>query len=279
MSLWLAVSSPASEAPSRIVNQASGQFHNRTGVREQIHSQPVTVLLQRGEAIALTPDHQLTFPPGASVSLAHRLENPGSFTSTYRLDFANLPADDHDLASLTLTLDADANGIADAGERRLANGDTLTLPPGEAVALVLTGVIPANAPAGTRARLQLTATIAAQVARQPAALSTAQTISATNTDTLTVGDDIASLKLTKSAPRLAAQPGDEVTFTLTGSNTGNAPAAGVPATVDGVPASLVLVRDAIPRNTVFSAIVGAGSARVLFHHWGEPDMAFRTQPP
>ncbi|KAF0174490.1 MAG: hypothetical protein FD161_3553 [Limisphaerales bacterium] len=278
-SLWFAVSSPASEAPSRIVNQASGQFHNRTGVREQIHSQPVTVLLQRGEAIALTPDHQLTFPPGATVSLAHRLENPGSFTSTYRLDFANLPGDDHDLASLTLTLDADANGIADAGERRLANGDKLTLPPGEAVALVLTGVIPANAPAGTRARLQLTATIATQAARQPAALSTAQTISATNTDTLTVGDGIASLKLTKSASRLAAQPGDEVTFTLTGSNTGNAPATGVPVTVDGVPASLVLVRDAIPRNTVFSAIAGAGSARVLFHHWGEPDTAFRTQPP
>ncbi len=279
VSLAFVASSRAAEPPSRIVNQASGQFSNRAGVREQIYSRPVTVLLQRVESVVLTPDHNLTFPPGASVSLAHRLENPGSFTSTYRLNFLNLSGDDHDLAHLTLTLDANANGIADAGERRLADGDTLTLPPGGAVALVLTGVIPANATSGVRVQVQLTASIVLPAVRQLAALSTEQIISATNTDTLTVGDSAASLKLTKSASRLSAQPGDEVTFTLTGSNTGNAPATGVPVTVDGVPASLVLVRDAIPRNTLFSAIANAGSARVLFHHWGEPDTIFHTQPP
>jgi len=235
-------------------------------------------------AFTLTPDNTVFSSARATVVLPHLLTNTGQIADSYGLDLANLAGDDYDLALPRLVIDANRNGLVDPGETVLraasaplapnaaglpavtaARIGTVSLAIGESVALLLVGEVPATVTDGQRARLELLA--------RSALSSTA----ISNFDTITVRSP--RLTLSKTAAPSVLRQGETVTYTLSGGNTG-APAGPLATTVDGVPASLVVLRDVIPANTAFARFttVPAG-ARALIHLRGAATNTYVTASP
>ncbi|HEY7402042.1 MAG TPA: hypothetical protein VIB39_00845, partial [Candidatus Angelobacter sp.] len=84
----------------------------------------------------------------------------------------------------------------------------------------------------------------------------------------------ATLTITKSSSQTSVRPGDHPSFTLSVTNSGSADAAGVAITIDGAATTRVVISDAIPNNTRFSAIVNAGGATPLYHIFGAAAQAY-----
>src|SRR6185437_11240325 len=89
----------------------------------------------------------------------------------------------------------------------------------------------------------------------------------------------AAVTITKSSSQTNAKPGDHPTFTLNVSNSGSADAAGVAITIDGAPATRIVISDAIPNNTRFAAIVNAGGATSLYHIFGTGAQTYVSTAP
>lgn len=89
----------------------------------------------------------------------------------------------------------------------------------------------------------------------------------------------AALTVTKSASQNSAKPGDHPIFTLNVSNSGTADAAGIAVTIDGVATTKIIVSDAIPNNTRFSAMVNAGGATPLYAIFGAPAQTYVSAAP
>src|SRR5262249_25235353 len=87
------------------------------------------------------------------------------------------------------------------------------------------------------------------------------------------------LTITKTASQATARPNDLLTFTLNVVNSGTADAAPVAVTIDGMASAKIVVRDAIPNNTRFSAITSAAPALALYHVAGPPAQSYVTSPP
>jgi hypothetical protein len=70
-----------------------------------------------------------------------------------------------------------------------------------------------------------------------------------------------------------------VTFTLTGTNTGNTSAAGIPSIVDGVETPFVMLRDVIPENTTLVSLDNPNDGKVFYHAVGAPTHTYTSTPP
>jgi uncharacterized repeat protein (TIGR01451 family) len=152
-----ALAGPPAGTP--IPNFVTGTGTNAvTGAQVQARSDTVIAIVQALEQLALAPPRAVTAAPGSPVSFAHRLTNPGNATSDVRLDATNLGGDGFDLATLTLTLDTDGDGVADPGEPAVANGGSVTLAGGASRDLVLGAIVPGGAPSNALAHVQLLAT-------------------------------------------------------------------------------------------------------------------------
>jgi large repetitive protein len=220
--------------------------------------------VQAQEAISLGASLTQLRPVGGMAMWAHRVVNTGNTPSTFTVTASNAAGDDFDLQQLVVVRDANGNGRADPGEDEIAPGATLgPLAPGASMDLVVIGRLGSTVRDGQVARVQLDATTVAQGA------------SARVTDSVTVGDG-AQLQFTKSVSSARATPGQVLRFTLAASNNGNRAAAGVPVQVDGSPAQLVLLRDAIPANTRFESLGPAGGALALLHRRGDAPYSFVT---
>ena len=232
-----------------------------SGYASALDSNTVRIVIQPLESLRLTRDQAVTAAPGAPVSLTHHLTNTGNATSSYTLDLQNVSfTDDYDLANLFIVHDVNENGRSDPGEPEIEPGQEVTLAPLASITLIINGSVPAGIAIDRTAEITLSATSVSQRAR------------VTNTDRLSTRAD-AVVQIFKATSRLTAQPGDEVTFTLTGVNTGQADATPHSAgqfTVDGQPVELVVLRDAIPANTTFVSAVAPGNAAVLYHLRGTP---------
>ncbi len=268
--LLISVSSMAFAAPlagTNLDNQARATyFDTDNGFNSIVFSNLVRVVVQPLEALTLTANQTVLRPAGGGVVLPHRLTNTGNVASTYTLTYANLAADNYDVGSLGLTVDANGNGIADPGEVSIANGASFNLAPGAGVNLVLSGTIPTLVSVGNNAQVLFTATTALQG------------LVASNTDTIQIANG-AQFQLSKTASNLTPLPGGAVSFTLSASNTGNANATGIPTVVNGVNQTLVLLRDVIPANTTFANLVNAPSSTALYHLAGNPTHTYSTAPP
>ncbi|MEJ1167111.1 hypothetical protein V9K97_25730 [Variovorax sp. CCNWLW186] len=232
------------------------------------------------EALVLTQDQAVNRPPATVVTLNHLLTNTGNVPSSYALGFANnvggCAADTLDLSTLRVVRDINNNGVADPGDPVLPLGapGALALRPGETASLLVQGTVPATG-AGV-ACAALTATTALQ------------NLSATNRDTVTVGD-MAVISITKSAsyPGVIVPGQTRIDFSVSGTNIGARDAqpanvaapTGTPVLVNGAPTSLVLVRDLIPVGTQYIAgtlqSTAAGAVR-LFRMPGDPAFSYRT---
>lgn len=262
----VATATAAPAAGSEIRNTATATYRiDALGLSETVSSNTTTLSVSPVEGIALVPDLTVYGAPGSTVSFAHTLTNTGNTPETVALAFQPTTGDDYDLAGLRLFLDANGNGLVDPGETELVNGATLTLAPGQSVALVLTGQIPAIVAADTRAVQTLTAT-------------TTGGANARVTDTAITRAG-GSLQLTKSISNPLARAGDTVRYTLTAINTGSSAVTPTTVTVDGALRPLVVIRDAIPANVRFVGIGQAGGGLILYHSYGSALQVYGSTPP
>ena len=268
-SAFLAASSFAAAplAGLRITNQASATFFDtNAGFFATLNSNTVVVIVQPVEAVLVRPAQVFNRPPGALAVLPYRVTNSGNVAATYVITFGNDIGDAFDLSGLTLYQDTNGNGVVDPGEPSMAAGSTVAVAPGRSVDLVLQGRIAPTVPLGQTALVNFTATSQAQGA------------------TATVRDSVvtalgASLQVQKNVSKLSSAPGQTLRYTLTANNIGSAAATGMPITVDGSPANLVVLRDTIPANTVFVSLGAPGAATPLYHRVGSDPNAYTSTPP
>ncbi len=246
---------------------------------ETASSNDVQARVQDVEALTLTSSQNVARPPGVQVTLSHLLSNTGNVASGYTFTWQNNGAgcapDTLDLSALRVLHDVNNNGVADPADPVLALGtpNALSLLAGQAASLLVQGTLPMAAN-GT-ACLSLVATTALQ----------AQT--ANNQDTITVSN-AAVLTLSKSASYGGVMvPGTStIDFTVTGNNLGAQAAQPVGTVapgntaliVNGAPATLLLVRDAIPAGTQYvagSLQTAAPGALRLFRLPGDPVFSYR----
>jgi large repetitive protein len=251
-----------------IQNQASVTYVDiASGLTSTLTSNVVRTKVAPLEAVLLTANHTITSAPSFGVNLSHRITNTGNTPTEYQINFANQTGDSYDLLGLALYRDVVANGIADSGEPRIINGSTIYLNPGEFADLVLTGVVPGTVAQGNTAIVILTATSTTQLA-----------VTASNLDSV-ISANTAILSLNKNASSTKASPGDTIEFTLNGSNSGLITATGIPTIIDGVPATIIVVRDQIPANTTFQSVTASGTTTTLYHHFGDSTDAYTTTLP
>jgi uncharacterized repeat protein (TIGR01451 family) len=126
----------------------------------------------------------------------------------------DLAASNADGATTMFLLDANGNGVFDAGDRALQSADTDLDPAvgGGAVAILLRVFIPAGTPAGKTIHVQVSAS-------QVLAGGEALTAWAANA-AVVVGDALGRVALAKTADRVDAAPGDLITYSITFFNAG-----------------------------------------------------------
>ena len=200
---------------ARVVNTASYRFVGEDG-------SPVTgttsadVLLRNVAAVTLTPPRAQAAPAGVRRVLAHTLTNTGTAADAFALTAA-APAG----WTATFYMDANANGILDAGDTPVPTA--VALARNASLALLLVVDIPASAAGGFVGTLDLTATSMMN-----------NTVRATLQDRLTIvqGASASGLALDKTVDRATAVAGDTLTYSLAYVNVGVATSA--PATITDV---------------------------------------------
>jgi len=147
--------------------------------------------------------------------------------------------------TVTYYTDTNANGILDAGEVALptvAGGqDTGLIAPGATLKLVAVIPVPCASAQGT------------YVINQKAVSPTSGTIPDTN-DTVKVGGNGTPPVVTKTVDKTKAQPGDVLTYTISGTNKANANITGA------------ALKDTVPTNTTYVSFVATttSTGKVLY---------------
>ena len=267
LQLTLAAQAAAPLAGTRIKNQATVTFFDTdAGFYSSLSSNAVVVVIQPVEAVQVRHAQTFIRPPGALVVLPFRVTNTGNVDSVLAMMYGNVPQDNYDLSDLTLYKDINGNGVVDPGEPVLRAGEGLALSPGKSIDLVLLGQIGAGVPVEQVAKVKFSVTSLSQGA------------------TVTVMDSVVTalgpvVHFSKNVSKLVSTPGDILGYALTAHNMGTSAALGTQVVVDGNLASLVVLRDTIPANTVFVSLDAAGAATLLYHRAGTDANTYTTTPP
>jgi len=222
-----------------ISNIAVATYNDVNGTPLTVSSNQVSTTVLQVASFTLEADRTAEVNPNGQVSLSHTLTNTGNGADTFTIDLANVAGDTTDLQNIAVYLDANNDGVPDNTNDLTQPGQTVTVPAGQSVNLLVVGKAPIDALTGQQAELKLTATSGFDA-----------TVTDEDTDTVTiVGGPVISLTKTVAVAvgadnRVGA--GDVVTYTIAYNNSGNAPAVGVvitdllPANVTYVPGSAVL---------------------------------------
>src|SRR6478672_3984609 len=216
-SMTAAAQLPIIPDTARVVNTATYRFIGEDG-------SPVTgttsadVLLRNVAGVTLTPSRAQAAPAGVRRALAHTLTNRGTAADAFALTAA-APAG----WTATFYMDANANGVLDAGDTPVPT--TVALARNASLALLLVVDIPASAAGGFVGTLDLTATSMMN-----------NTVRATLQDRVTIvqGASASGLALDKTVDRAAAVAGDTLTYSLAYVNVGVATSASATIT-DALP--------------------------------------------
>jgi uncharacterized repeat protein (TIGR01451 family) len=275
-------------AGTAILNTATGGYVDAgSGASVRLASNTVTSQVQPLEALLLAANQtvdaeapptaspsggpgaatqKVTNPPPPTFTLVHRLTNTGNVATTFVLTVtaaggAFVPG------GLAIVEDLNGNGVADPGEPTLGATGSVELPPGDSLQLLVVGTVPDTAMDGQSAEVLLTAR------------GTLQGATASNRDTVNLASG-PLVVVTKSASTATPVPGGAVNYTVVAANVGGAEAPPTTVTVDGVPTSLFVVRDALPANTSYAnASSPSPGVRLLFHGPGAPTDTYTTALP
>jgi uncharacterized repeat protein (TIGR01451 family) len=265
----------AAPAPGAVIsNQASAISPNLNGGRAAAASNIVQASVGQLAGFTLTADSSATALPSSTVFFPHVLVNTGNGSDRFTLAATQLPGD-FVFSSLHIFADANGDGQPDNPVALTGSAD---LAPQATFRFVVAAQVPAgvSSASGAGARLRIDAT-----SGQDPTCSSAKATFAALTDTVTLGKG-ALLTLAKTVSQPSATGGDTVAYTLLVHNTGaGAALRGPDILIDGLAASPVLVRDAIPANTTLAAVAAPlpGGAIALYHKAGAAEHAYASAPP
>ncbi|PWR18146.1 hypothetical protein DKG74_20095 [Zavarzinia aquatilis] len=242
-----------------------------------VYSNRVELRVGAIEALTLDADGRRLVAPGAQAHFAHTLVNTGNTASTYVFSIATKGGGTASLSGFRLFLDRDGDGVVGAGDTEIElDSPVLSLEAGESAHVIVETLMQAGVDDGAEGSLVLTAT------------TVLQGLMARNTDTAVVHAG-ANFSVAKAADASSVSSGDVITYRLVASNISSVD--GEPLTeveeggarrdiiIDGAAATVVLLRDAIPANTVFAtgtlSGIGAG-AQLLWRAAGDPAFTYRT---
>jgi uncharacterized repeat protein (TIGR01451 family) len=137
--------------------------------------------------------------------------------------------------SATLYLDANGNGVIDAGETPIAGSVAVTT--GQTLSLILKVTVPAAAPANASLQATLQATMTFTNAPSPTLTTLVSVVDTTGIQPSTTG----ALTLVKSVDKSTAKPGNTIVYTIVFTNTGT------------TSISNLVVNDSTPQQTTFGA--------------------------
>jgi len=240
-------------AGTTIRNQASATFQDLVGNTYTATSNEVTTIVlpvygvsvlpdDSGEDPPVTPAMSQTAIPGQTVYFSYNVTNTGNDVDTYTmqplLDALNTTMT-LGLGDITIYHDVNGNGVLDGGEPVIsAGGVPGNLGPiaaGTTVSILVSYQVPPTAVAGEVAYVGVEATSVGDPAQ----------IDTRNYHLTTVVSD-ATITATMSGLPANVDPGNTVTYTVTGANVGNDDAHGV--TVASVGLTGVLIYDILPVN-------------------------------
>jgi len=240
-------------AGTAIRNQASATFQDMIGNTYTATSNEVTTIVlpvygvsvlpdDSGETPPITPAMVQTSIPGQTVYYSYNLSNSGNDNDTYSieplLDAVNTTMT-LGLGSITIYHDLNGNGVLDGGEPTIsaggAPGNIGPIAPGITINLLVSYQVPSGAATGEVGYVGMQATSAGDGTQ----------IDTRNYHRTDVVSD-ATITASMSGLPVNVDPGNTVTYAVSGSNVGNDNAHGV--TVPSVTLTGVLVYDILPTN-------------------------------
>jgi len=240
-------------AGTTIRNQASATFQDMLGNTYTATSNEVTTIVLPVYGVSILPDDSGETPPvtpamsqnaipGQTVYYSYSLTNTGNdvdnFTVEPLLDAANTTMT-LGLGDITIYHDVNGNGVVDSGEPAISSGGVPgNLGPvsaGQTVSLIVTYQVPSTASPGEVAYVGIQATSVGDPAQ----------VDTRNYHLTTVVSDAALTAVMSGVPA-NVDPGNTITYTISGANVGNDDAHGV--TVASVGLTGVLIYDILPVN-------------------------------
>lgn len=252
-----------------------GEATQRTITSNTVAAKVVVVLLR------LVQDNSLQRSAGTFVTFPHLLSNTGNVASTYTFTFDTAGCTSSNLGFVSaadLYLDTNGNGIVDSDDEKLtvAASGAVRLEEGKNANLLVQGRLPMAANGGSSCIRLIASADGSNVQSQ-------------NTDKVDITSN-AALALTKSVRYSGpAQPGSTILeYVVTASNVGRTsaePTASAPdgsrILVDGMPRTLVLLRDFLPIGTQYvkgSLKTETAGALRLFRKPGADAFSYLSAP-
>ncbi|WP_297778116.1 hypothetical protein [uncultured Roseovarius sp.] len=272
-----AVAGPA-PAGTLIRNVAQTTYFNPAlGIVETVLSNPVEAMVLPVPAIEVSGYSDLVLSRGAIDQYHFEVLNTGNVAVT-----AQMGVEDRLGAGLTgagrLVADLNGNGLIDASDLVVDATSPISLMAGERIALIYDFRVSLTAQPGDRSASVLVVTATPQSGAAP---QTPLQGEARGVTTIVNG----GLEIEKSQTVRDGEGGDVLEYTLRVRNnseeavTGLDVVEGAALRIDGAGRTGVLVRDDIPRNSVFQAISDAGGMVALFHRAGDSKHDYLTAQP
>jgi len=250
-------------AGTQIRNRASATYQDLSGNNYTSLSNEVITIVLPVYGVSILPDDSGETPPvtpamvqnaigGQTMLYSYTLTNTGNDNDTYSivplLDAANTTMT-LALAGVSVYNDINANGVVDTGEPVISSGgapgNVGPIAAGASVNLIVTYTVPGAAASGEVAYVGVSGTSAGDNSK----------VDTRNYHRTTVVADAVMTATLTGSPALVYD-GDQITYSLNGSNAGTQTANGV--TVTSVALTGVLVYDVLPINS------GTGNPLGLF---------------
>ncbi|MBI4871031.1 MAG: DUF11 domain-containing protein [Candidatus Riflebacteria bacterium] len=226
----LLAASPAlalTPAGTIIRNQASATFVDALGAQQTAVSNEVVTIVQAVYGLSVTPDgadnggQTQSVTPGSTVYMPYVLTNAGNEKDQFKLTLSQGATQGFTPQNAAVYEDTNGNGVVDPGDVRIAQGfgvegTTRIVDRDEQVNLIVTYQVPTGALAGVDASVNLSAVSNADGTKTDL----------NNFSTTAVVND-AAITVSKSVSPADSAAGGQVTYTISGSNTGSAGARGV----------------------------------------------------
>lgn len=257
----LAAGTPAGTA---ITNQAAASYIDSAGQPRTTTSNLVTTIVQQVYSFTITPDGTEANPgqirnglSGGQVLFQYTITNTGNGTDTINLSTVQGTSDNFDLTNILIYRDTNCNGNVDAGEPQVTS---VTLAADASACVIVAATVPSAAQNGHYGNLNLAGTSQGN-----------NTVTDNDNWARAVATTQAALTAFKAAnPSGNIQPGNTITYTISGSNTGGSAAYGIQVTVDGTPKTGILIEDTIPSGLTVTQMptgsAGAGSIRYIYYN-------------